>query len=75
MSISISKYTTKLAILYWELDLPTSHPRCRQLCKIRLEIKYKSYKPLTMAQGGSKPSYFVPKGVGNEIAKLTLKQF
>jgi hypothetical protein len=33
-------------------------------------MKKKKYKPLTMAQGGGKPSYFVPKGVGNEIAKL-----
>jgi hypothetical protein len=24
-------------------------------------------KPLTMAQGGGKPSYFVPKRVGKEI--------
>jgi hypothetical protein len=26
-------------------------------------------KPLTMAQGGGKPSYFVPKRVGKEINK------
>jgi hypothetical protein len=37
-------------------------------------MKNRKYKPLTKAQGGGKPSYFVPKGVGNEIAKLKLKQ-
>jgi hypothetical protein len=34
--------------------------------KEKLERK-KNYKPLTMAQGGGKPSYFVPKGVGKII--------
>jgi hypothetical protein len=33
--------------------------------KIILEMKSKNNKPLTMAQGGGKPSFFVPKGVGN----------
>jgi hypothetical protein len=32
--------------------------------KEKLERKKLNYKPLTMAQGGGKPSYFVPKGVG-----------
>jgi hypothetical protein len=37
-------------------------------------MQNKSYKPLTMAQGEGKPSYFVPKGVGNEKTKLKIKQ-
>jgi hypothetical protein len=31
--------------------------------------KTKLDKPLTMAQGGDKPSYFVPKRVGKKIMK------
>jgi hypothetical protein len=50
--------------------MPTSHPRCRQLKNERKTSKEKpKYKPLTMAQGGGKSSYFVPKGVG-KINKL-----
>ena len=54
-----------LAQRFWGLARPTSHPRCRQE-KLKLENKNKIFKPLSMAQGGDKPSYFVPKGVGNE---------
>jgi hypothetical protein len=49
--------------------MPTSHPSCRQK-EIKLEMESKKYKPLSMAQGGGKPSYFVPKGVGNKATKL-----
>jgi hypothetical protein len=35
------------------------------LCSKKTELD----KPLTMAQGGGKPSYFVPKRVGKKIMK------
>jgi hypothetical protein len=40
--------------------------------KEKLGKKKMNYKPLTMAQGGGKPSYFVPKGVPNWLAFLYL---
>ena len=36
--------------------------------------KTKRDKPLTMAQGGDKPSYFVPKKVGKKIMKKKTKE-
>ena len=35
--------------------------------------KTKLDKPLTMAQGGDKPSYFVPERVGKKIMKQKTK--